>query len=169
MDPKSRSRSASVTSGNRLRPLVRPAPCHCFTRFVSIFVCGPHGPHFFFRAGVAQLVEQLICNHQVGGSSPFTGSSICGLLGIAGRVDFRQLPIALPLQAVTDLNLHIRRLDFVSSARISSLTVLRLLDPFPPELKPKLLSSQQLQSAKNPLRRIGHLLEMTVKLNRRAG
>jgi hypothetical protein len=24
-------------------------------------------------AGVAQLVEQLICNHQVGGSSPFTG------------------------------------------------------------------------------------------------
>ena len=27
-------------------------------------------------AGVAQLVEQLICNHQVGGSSPFTGSTI---------------------------------------------------------------------------------------------
>jgi hypothetical protein len=26
------------------------------------------------RAGVAQLVEQLICNHQVGGSNPFTGS-----------------------------------------------------------------------------------------------
>jgi hypothetical protein len=26
------------------------------------------------QAGVAQLVEQLICNHQVGGSSPFTGS-----------------------------------------------------------------------------------------------
>ena len=26
-------------------------------------------------AGVAQLVEQLICNHQVGGSNPFTGSS----------------------------------------------------------------------------------------------
>ena len=26
------------------------------------------------KAGVAQLVEQLICNHQVGGSSPFTGS-----------------------------------------------------------------------------------------------
>ncbi len=25
-------------------------------------------------AGVAQLVEQLICNHQVGGSNPFTGS-----------------------------------------------------------------------------------------------
>ena len=28
----------------------------------------------FLNAGVAQLVEQLICNHQVGGSSPFTGS-----------------------------------------------------------------------------------------------
>ena len=27
------------------------------------------------QAGVAQLVEQLICNHQVGGSSPFTGSN----------------------------------------------------------------------------------------------
>ena len=27
-------------------------------------------------AGVAQLVEQLICNHQVGGSNPFTGSNI---------------------------------------------------------------------------------------------
>ena len=26
-------------------------------------------------AGVAQLVEQLICNHQVGGSNPFTGSN----------------------------------------------------------------------------------------------
>ena len=25
-------------------------------------------------AGVAQLVEQLICNQQVGGSSPFSGS-----------------------------------------------------------------------------------------------
>ena len=27
------------------------------------------------RAGVAQLVEHLICNQRVGGSSPFTGSS----------------------------------------------------------------------------------------------
>jgi hypothetical protein len=27
------------------------------------------------QAGVAQLVEQLICNHQVGGSNPFTGSN----------------------------------------------------------------------------------------------
>ncbi len=26
------------------------------------------------RAGVAQLVEHLICNQRVGGSSPFTGS-----------------------------------------------------------------------------------------------
>ena len=28
-----------------------------------------------FRAGVAQLVEQLICNQQVGGSSPSTSSN----------------------------------------------------------------------------------------------
>ena len=27
-----------------------------------------------FLAGVAQLVEQLTCNQQVGGSSPFAGS-----------------------------------------------------------------------------------------------
>lgn len=26
------------------------------------------------QAAVAQLVEQLICNHQVGGSNPFGGS-----------------------------------------------------------------------------------------------
>ena len=32
-------------------------------------------------AGIAQLVEQLICNQQVGGSSPSTGSSVsCGKL-----------------------------------------------------------------------------------------
>ena len=49
--------------------------CLLFDRFGSIVVCQSNsfGPA---RAGVAQLVEQLICNHQVGGSSPFTGSSI---------------------------------------------------------------------------------------------
>ena len=29
------------------------------------------------NAGVAQLVEQLICNQQVGGSSPSTSSIFC--------------------------------------------------------------------------------------------
>jgi hypothetical protein len=29
-----------------------------------------------FQAGVAQLVERLICNQNVGGSNPFTGSNI---------------------------------------------------------------------------------------------
>ena len=29
----------------------------------------------FERAGVAQLVEHLICNQRVGGSSPFAGST----------------------------------------------------------------------------------------------
>lgn len=46
-----------------------------------VFSFAAGGPHFTFRAGVAQLVEQLICNHQVGGSSPFTGSSIYGCFG----------------------------------------------------------------------------------------
>ena len=31
-------------------------------------------------AGVAQLVEQLICNQQVGGSSPSTSSTILRVL-----------------------------------------------------------------------------------------
>ena len=34
---------------------------------------------YVLRAGVAQLVEQLICNQQVGGSSPF--ASFFGVLG----------------------------------------------------------------------------------------
>ncbi len=42
--------------------------------FASIFVCAEPEIRSNF-AGVAQLVEQLICNHQVGGSNPFTGSS----------------------------------------------------------------------------------------------
>ena len=32
------------------------------------------------NAGVAQLVEQLICNQQVGGSSPSTSSILSGVL-----------------------------------------------------------------------------------------
>ena len=32
-------------------------------------------------AGVAQLVEQLICNQQVGGSSPSTSSILSAIVG----------------------------------------------------------------------------------------
>ncbi len=35
---------------------------------------------FIYWAGVAQLVEQLICNQQVGGSSPFASSICSGML-----------------------------------------------------------------------------------------
>ena len=38
--------------------------------------------HFKKGAGVAQLVEQLICNQQVGGSSPSTSSIYLKYLGI---------------------------------------------------------------------------------------
>ena len=41
--------------------------------FASIFVCG-RSPIRPSKAGVAQLVEQLICNHQVVSSSLITGS-----------------------------------------------------------------------------------------------
>jgi hypothetical protein len=38
-------------------------------------------------AGVAQLVEQLICNQQVGGSSPSTSSTLSGRhIGEVSRV-----------------------------------------------------------------------------------
>ena len=42
-----------------------------------------------FYAGVAQLVEQLICNQQVGGSSPSTSSSALHEQNI---VDMRPMP-----------------------------------------------------------------------------
>ena len=39
-------------------------------------------------AGIAQLVEQLICNQQVGGSSPSTGSThIVGIMRITQPSD----------------------------------------------------------------------------------
>ncbi len=34
------------------------------------------------NAGVAQLVEQLICNQQVGGSSPSTSSNLMFIMGV---------------------------------------------------------------------------------------
>ena len=50
------------------------------------------------QAGVAQLVEQLICNHQVGGSSPFTGSSN----------DPEKIDLSISIQFVTLFRLFIR-------------------------------------------------------------
>ena len=48
--------------------------CVNFFDFVVFFFAIDLG-QLYRKAGVAQLVEQLICNHQVGGSSPFTGSN----------------------------------------------------------------------------------------------
>ena len=39
-----------------------------------------------FIAGVAQLVERLICNQMVGGSSPFAGSTKSALLKLKKSV-----------------------------------------------------------------------------------
>ena len=39
-----------------------------------------------FFAGVAQLVERLICNQMVGGSSPFAGSTKSALLKLKKSV-----------------------------------------------------------------------------------
>src|SRR5688572_8124957 len=63
--------------------------------------CGPVGsiticPRSRSRlAGVAQLVEQLICNHQVVGSSPITGSSFSGFLTSKPNL-FRAFPPRFP-------------------------------------------------------------------------
>ncbi len=49
------------------------------------------------RAGVAQLVEHLICNQRVGGSSPFAGSrSFSDLRGVAGVVEWLMAPGCKP-------------------------------------------------------------------------
>ena len=47
------------------------------------FILGSN-PSAPIQAGVAQLVEQLICNQQVGGSSPFTSLSRYSQVGKAG-------------------------------------------------------------------------------------
>ena len=48
------------------------------SNFLNIFSWQIFGPMLYYlgtkRAGIAQLVEQLICNQQVGGSSPSTSS-----------------------------------------------------------------------------------------------
>ena len=49
----------------------------------------------FARAGVAQLVEQLICNHQVVGSSPITGSTLTLSLQNHKTQDSRRLSFLL--------------------------------------------------------------------------
>ncbi len=51
-----------------------------------------------YRAGVAQLVEHLICNQRVGGSSPFAGSSRRSELAInhAGVVEWLMAPGCKP-------------------------------------------------------------------------
>src|ERR1041385_2653644 len=45
-------------------------------------------------AGVAQLVEHLICNQRVGGSSPFAGST--AKLSVAGVVEWLMAPGCKP-------------------------------------------------------------------------
>jgi hypothetical protein len=37
------------------------------------------------KAEVAQLVEQLICNQLVGGSSPFFGSVLCSIIYLVAK------------------------------------------------------------------------------------
>lgn len=48
-----------------------------FTRFDSMFLAMFAILNNLFFAGVAQLVEQLICNQQVAGSTPVTSSEYC--------------------------------------------------------------------------------------------
>ncbi len=54
----------------------------------QVRVLSPRPLILIFYAGVAQLVEQLICNQQVGGSSPST-SSIVLFYKISGRIPER--------------------------------------------------------------------------------
>ena len=66
---KRRNETASLPP--TVSPLAEPPRCD---KVVS--VCRAIGWHFFaVWAGVAQLVEHLICNQAVGGSNPFASSS----------------------------------------------------------------------------------------------
>ncbi len=71
------------------------------------------GP-FPFNAGVAQLVEQLICNQLVGGSSPFAGSLIVGTW-LVGRDSGGRLPEWLKGTDCKSVGLRLRRFESYTS------------------------------------------------------
>src|SRR6267142_6007842 len=64
-------------------------------RVVSIRILSESAICTLSRAGVAQLVEHLICNQRVGGSSPFAGSTK-HLTGYAGVVEWLMAPGCKP-------------------------------------------------------------------------
>jgi hypothetical protein len=52
------------------------------------------------NAGVAQLVEQLICNHQVRGSSPCAGTKVGGLAQLGERlICIQEVSGSIPLSS----------------------------------------------------------------------
>ena len=56
-------------------------------------------------AGVAQLVEQLICNQQVGGSNPFASSSYALIANVEGCPSGqREQTVNLPAHAYEGSN-----------------------------------------------------------------
>src|SRR6267142_1479708 len=64
-------------------------------RVVSIRILSESAICTLSRAGVAQLVEHLICNQRVGGSSPFAGSNK-HLTKHAGVVEWLMAPGCKP-------------------------------------------------------------------------
>jgi hypothetical protein len=61
---------------------------------------GPSRTGIFF-AGIAQLVEQLICNQQVVGSNPSAGSSLLGCRFADAQAHSHQLENAVAFLEVT--------------------------------------------------------------------
>ncbi|GEM_PF-2172431 len=86
----------------------------------------------FLCAGVAQLVEQLICNHQVAGSTPVAGSSFfdppdfCGRSGASQGCDLSQVirPVPGPHPSGS-----LRSFDFVPDKIVDSCRRLQLFRP----------------------------------------
>jgi hypothetical protein len=74
-------------------PLAIKAPCHYNWRFVA--------------AGVAQLVEHLICNQRVGGSNPFASSRLSEEEKAACRLKRRKMSSA----GETELQAGVRKLS----------------------------------------------------------
>ena len=62
-------------------------------------------------AGVAQLVEHLICNQRVGGSNPFASSRLRRFAGVVEPRTGEQVPAAEILNQAKDLGFGRRQVD----------------------------------------------------------
>ena len=94
--------------------LVRAPPCHGGGhRFKSVLGRLPKGS-VFQSADVAQLAEQLICNQQVNGSSPFIGFGISFLYQMGGFPSGQRGQTVNLLQIASVVRIHRHPFNLIS-------------------------------------------------------